>query len=123
MGGRGGSSARNGSGGFPRLGAYWQNNGITAIPTISWSDKASFDWCFDGEPVGGVVAISSVGTQMNENACRLFMAGYNEMLKRLDPSAIIFYGTVPKECKGNIIQLTPFQESIRNRCKNTKDGI
>lgn len=36
------------------LGAYWQSNGITVIPTISWSDESSFDWCFDGEPVGGI---------------------------------------------------------------------
>ena len=39
------------------LGAYWQSNGITVIPTISWSDESSFDWCFDGEPVGGAVAV------------------------------------------------------------------
>ena len=41
------------------LGAYWQQNGITVIPTISWADRDSFAWCFDGEPVGGVVAVSS----------------------------------------------------------------
>lgn len=34
------------------LGAYWQQHGVNVIPTISWSDKSSFDWCFDGEPVG-----------------------------------------------------------------------
>ena len=53
------------------LGAYWQGNGITVIPTISWSDESSFDWCFDGEPVGGAVAVSSVGTQMNATALSL----------------------------------------------------
>ena len=40
------------------LGAYWQNNGITVIPTVSWSNKASFEWCFDGEPVGGALTVS-----------------------------------------------------------------
>ena len=35
------------------------------IPSISWSDEHSFDWCFDGDPVRGTVAVSSVGTQMN----------------------------------------------------------
>ena len=77
------------------LGAYWQENGINVIPTISWSDEASFDWCFDGEPVGGMVAISSVGTQASRTATRLFEAGYVEMLRRLTPSAIILYGNVP----------------------------
>ena len=90
------------------LGAFWQMYGINVIPTISWSDKASFDWCFDGEPVGGVVAVSSVGTQMNADARALFMAGYNEMLDRLTPSAILFYGAVPDGCRGNIIPLATF---------------
>ena len=40
------------------IGTYMQMNGIDVIPTISWSDKESFSWCFDGEPVGGVVAVA-----------------------------------------------------------------
>mgnify|MGYP000668335336 CR=1 FL=1 len=32
------------------LGAYWQAHGMTVIPTISWSDHDSYEWCFDGEP-------------------------------------------------------------------------
>ena len=43
------------------LGAYWQRLGMTVIPSICWSDESSFAWCFDGEPVGGTVAVSSVG--------------------------------------------------------------
>lgn len=103
------------------LGAFWQMYGINVIPTISWSDKASFDWCFDGEPVGGVVAVSSVGTQMNADARALFMAGYNEMLNRLNPSAILFYGVVPDGCRGNIIPLATFQEGLKKRVE-ARDG-
>lgn len=44
------------------LGAYWQDHGIKVIPTICWSNKESFEWCFDGEPTQSVVAVSSVGT-------------------------------------------------------------
>lgn len=95
------------------LGAYWQSNGITVIPTISWSDRASFEWCFDGEPVGGTVAVSSVGTQIRKESKRLFLEGYNEMLARLNPSLIYFYGTVPEECKGNIVRIAAYQEKFR----------
>lgn len=35
------------------LGRYWQDHGITVIPTIAWSTPDSYEWCFDGEPVGG----------------------------------------------------------------------
>lgn len=105
------------------LGAYWQMYGITVIPTISWSDEASFEWCFDGEPVGGVVAVSSVGTQMNKESRRLFYLGYCEMLKRLNPSAVLFYGMIPDDCAGlakRVIPLTTFQEALKKRTKTAK---
>ena len=53
------------------LGAYWQAHGIKVIPTISWSTPDSFAWCFDGEPVGGAVAVSSVGTQASPESAAL----------------------------------------------------
>ena len=104
------------------LGAYWQQNGITVIPTISWADRDSFAWCFDGEPVGGVVAVSSVGTQLNKESRKLFMDGYNEMLARLQPERIFFYGLVPDQCAGNIIPVAAFQDSIKARCKGGASG-
>jgi len=104
------------------LGAYWQQNGITVIPTISWSDEASLDWCFDGEPVGGVVAVSSVGTQMNQRSRDLFMAGLREMLDRLKPTGIFFYGAVPSGCEDErIISLFTFQDELKRRVSK-KDG-
>lgn len=99
------------------LAAYWQLNGITVYPTISWSDEKSYDWCFDGEPVGGVVAVSSVGTQKNKESKRLFLLGYEEMMKRLDPAWVIFYGIVPEECDWNVIRVNPEYEKVKERCK------
>ena len=97
------------------LGAYWQENGIRVIPTVVWSDEESLQWCFDGDPVGGAVAVSSVGTQMHEESRKLFRLGYDEMLKRLQPSAVYFYGMIPEGCAGNIIPVRPFQEALRTR--------
>lgn len=99
------------------LAAYWQLNGITVYPTISWSDEKSYDWCFDGEPVGGVVAVSSVGTQKNKESKRLFLLGYEEMMKRLDPAWVIFYGIVPAECDWNVIRVNPEYQKVKERCK------
>lgn len=95
------------------LAAFWESKGIEVIPTVCWSDKDSFDWCFDGEPTGGTVAVSSVGTQNNAYAKELFLDGYSEMMKRLYPETIIFYGSVPDECRGNIIQVRSFQEKFK----------
>lgn len=97
------------------LGAYWQMHGIPVIPTISWSDERSFEWCFDGEPVGGAVAVSSVGTQNNKRAAALFRRGYDEMLRRLKPSTIYFYGTVPEGISGHIVRVEAFQEIMKKR--------
>ena len=85
-----------------QLGAYWQSLGLTVIPSICWSDHDSYAWCFDGEPVGGTVAVSSVGTQKNPLARTLFLDGYAEMMRRLQPKKIIFFGDVPAECTGCI---------------------
>lgn len=95
------------------LGAYWQSFGIKVIPTICWSDERSFEWCFDGEPAGGVVAVSSVGTQNSRAAKAAFLRGYEAMCERLCPSKIIFYSSVPDECRGNIIHIKSFQDKFR----------
>ena len=105
------------------LAAYWQINGVPVIPTISWSTKESFAWCFDGEPVNSVVAVSSVGTQNSKERKRLFLEGYEAMIERLHPQTIIFYGQLPEECTGSHIQVGSFQEKLRMRCSMREDVI
>lgn len=92
------------------VGAYLQSAGIQVIPTISWSTPDSFQWCFDGEPEGGTIAVSSVGTANSKAKKELFLTGYNAMIERLNPEIILFYGKVPEECKGNIINIKAFQD-------------
>lgn len=89
------------------IGAYLQANGVHVIPTISWSTSESYDWCFDGEPKNSTVAISSVGCN---KVIDEFIKGYDKMVEKLTPSAIIFYGDVPNECKGNIIHVKKFTD-------------
>jgi len=103
------------------LAAYWQAHGLTVYPTISWSAPDSYAWCFDGEPVGGIVAVSSVGTQRNTESKRLFLLGYEEMMRRLSPTWVIFYGIVPLECDWNVIRVKPHQDLIVERRKAKKN--
>ncbi len=97
------------------LAAYWQIHGITVYPTISWSTPDSYEWCFDGEPVGGIVAVSSVGTQKTEESKRLFLRGYKEMMDRLRPVWVIFSGKVPEECDWNIIKIKSHSDIVKER--------
>ena len=95
------------------IGAYLQDEGIQVIPTISWGEAQSFEWCFDGEPVGGTVAISSVGCMNSRYKKQLFLMGYQEMMQRLKPEQILCYGEVPEECKGNILRIRTFQDKFK----------
>lgn len=95
------------------IGAYLQENDIKVIPTISWSTEDSFKWCFDGEPEGGTVAVSSVGCMNSKAKKELFVKGYNAMVEKLHPESIIFYGQIPDQCKGNIVRIKAFQEKFR----------
>ena len=106
------------------LGAYWQSKGITVIPTICWSDERSFEWCFDGEPEKSTVAISSVGTQLNERSKRLFLLGYEQMMSRLQPKIVLFHGRIPAEITAKtgvdnggdspvIVSILAYQERLR----------
>lgn len=84
------------------VGAYWQNNGLTVIPTISWSSRRSFDFCFDGVEKNSIVAISTIGCKKSKLP---FMLGYEAMLNRLNPQTIICFGDPFPEMTGNIVKV------------------
>ena len=83
-------------------GAYWQSNGIKVVPTITWSSPDTLEWCFDGEPVGGVVAMSAVGMFDTDEHKRWLLDGCERMIERLNPSLILWKGRVPEELKGAV---------------------
>lgn len=75
-------------------GAYWQEYGINVIPTVRWSDEASYEWCFDGIPKHSLVCISTVGGIKEKGVREKWLAGYHKALEVLEPSHILFYGKV-----------------------------
>lgn len=81
-------------------GAYWQSKGLKVIPTISWSTPSSYKFCFDGVEQNSIVAVGMIGCKRNKSG---FMRGYNAMLERLNPKAIICFGTPFAEMQGNLI--------------------
>jgi len=71
---------------------WWVENGLTVIPTVAWASPASWDFCFLGLPSRSVLAISTVGTRNDPVAKLSFLLGFEEMLNRLNPSAVLCYG-------------------------------
>ena len=72
---------------------FLQNAGMDVIPTISWAEKETFDFCFDGIATqGSVVAVSTIGVKQSDYAMEIWRQGMDEMIKRIQPSAILVYG-------------------------------
>lgn len=87
-------------------GAYWASKGIRVIPTVNWGDESTFDFCFEGIEKGSVVAVSTYMASEHDNSRdqkEWFMAGYNEMLRRIEPEKIICYNTPFPEMQGDIV--------------------
>ena len=83
-------------------GAYFQKKGIKVIPSLSWGESDTFWFCFDGIEKGSIVAVSTLGVRKEKE---LFMQGYHELLRKIQPSAIICYGKPFEEMKGNVIEV------------------
>lgn len=81
-------------------GCYWQEQGLTVIPTISWSTPRSYEFCFDGVEKNSIIAIGMIGCKQNKKE---FLRGYDYMLSKIEPEAVICFGTPFDEMRGNII--------------------
>lgn len=81
---------------------YLQERGVNIIPCIRAStDERSLEFYLEGEPKGGIVAISSMWTNSQELK-DYFKREYNTMIETLKPSKILVYGSKVDGLKGNI---------------------
>ena len=87
-------------------GAYLAGKGLRVIPTVSWGDESTFDFCFEGIPKGSTVAVSTyMVSEHGHHADQkgFFMKGYRELLRRVEPERIICYNEPFPEMEGNIV--------------------
>lgn len=86
------------------IGQIMERNGIQVIPTVSWAEKETFKFCFDGLPENKVLSVSTVGVQRDKIARNLWQYGMDELIDRLHPQTLLIYGnpiqyTYPDELK------------------------
>lgn len=74
------------------IGQLYQSMGIEVIPTVSWAEKETFDFCFDGIEKNSVVAISTIGVKKSKEAFKVWKNGMDELIRRLKPKTILCYG-------------------------------
>lgn len=85
------------------LGRYWQDHGITVIPTFSLGNVDLFKLFCDGIPKYSIIAVSTMGDGRwgNYETLRAF---WDTMLWKLKPSTILLYGKdLSNELSGNIV--------------------
>lgn len=100
------------------IGAIWQMYDIKVIPTISWCTSETYDICFKGIEKDGVVIISTIGVQKN---LKIFLDGYNEMMKRISPNLIIVVGKIIKGMWGRLI-IFDYKDIFRNDIKKKEEN-
>lgn len=74
------------------VGCWWIDNDIQVIPTVSWGLHDSYDFAFLGLPDRSVLAVSTIGTHNDPSARLPYLAGFREMIERLQPTAVLCYG-------------------------------
>lgn len=74
------------------IGQIAQRLGIIVIPTVSWCERQTFDFCFDGLPKRATLSISTIGVKQEEYNFSLWKDGVDEMIKRLEPKTLLIYG-------------------------------
>ena len=90
------------------IGRYFQDRGLTVIPTIRAStDERSLKWYLDGEPKGGIVLISSMWNNRYHDE---FLKEFKTMQKGLAPSKIFVYGGKVDGIEGNIEYIKTFTD-------------
>lgn len=101
------------------IGQMMQDAGLIVIPTVSWAESATFDFCFDGLPEGGVLSISTIGVKQDKQAFEIWKAGTTELLKRKKPSVLLVYGGEVDFDYGDT-KVLYFANQVTERMKNGK---
>ncbi|MGN1277781.1 MAG: DUF4417 domain-containing protein [Floccifex sp.] len=81
------------------VGYFLSSIGYIVIPNVRWTDKKSYTYSFAGIRKNGVVAIGTLGCLRNKADKELFLPGLEELIIRIKPKVIIFYGIVNYEMK------------------------
>lgn len=84
-------------------GRYWQEHGIKVIPTVTWSDEDTLNYCLDGLPKHATIAISTMGEGRWGNYESL-KKNWNYVIDTLKPETILLYGKdLSEQLSGNIV--------------------
>lgn len=76
-----------------------QQLGYKVIINVRWTDENSYEFCFAGIEEGSIVAVGSYGCSKALTDRYLFDNGLRELIIRVKPEVIIFYGVLTDSAK------------------------
>lgn len=103
------------------LGQYMQKQGLKVIPTVSWADRLSYQFCFDGLPKHATVAVSTVGILKNAETRRLWNCGFTELLDRVEPTRVLMYGSDIDYPFPDTLEVIRYSSNMRERFSKLED--
>jgi hypothetical protein len=101
------------------IGQMCQDAGLAVIPTVSWAERETFDFCFDGLPGKAVLSISTIGVKNSPEAMQIWRDGVAELIRRKQPKTLLVYGGKVDFDYGNINVLY-FANTVTERMKKAK---
>lgn len=94
--------------------------GIDVIPTVTWGDESTFDFCFDGLPQQSTLAVSTNGCFFDEGKM-CYINGFKEMCERLNPTQVLVVGReIPIDVDVKITYKKSYGQEMTERLRNKK---
>ena len=75
-------------------GVGWQAHGLTVVPTLRWRTKDDYDNVTSGVPAGSLAGVATYGSRRDDERRSEFERGLAVMVGRLNPPAVLVFGTV-----------------------------
>lgn len=101
------------------IGQMCQDAGLIVIPTVSWAERETFDFCFDGLPENSVLSISTIGVKNSPEAMGIWKDGVTELIKRKKPHTLLVYGGAVDFDYGET-EVMYFANAVTERMKDGK---
>ena len=73
--------------------ATWESQGIKVVPLLRWRFVSDCVFVTAGIPKHSVIAVSSYGSVRDSELRQVFIDGLREIVKTLEPVAVLVYGT------------------------------
>ena len=99
------------------MAAWLQDNGVPVIVNVRYANAESADFCCEGVPCDGTIAIGTLSCLRNKEKRRVLIEGLEFIVSKLNPKTIVVYGGCPDSIFGKYrrmgIQIVPCKALTR----------